>query len=70
MPGLKEVHLQATNRVLQYLKELHRKGILFKRSTWLILEAYKDADYDVSISMVHRRFTTGYCTFFGGNLVK
>ncbi|KAK0580519.1 hypothetical protein LWI29_002881 [Acer saccharum] len=43
------------------------KGILFKRNTGLVLEAYTDVDYAGSV--VDRRSTSGYCTFLGGNLV-
>ena len=67
MHSPKEVHLQATHRVLKYLRGAPRKGILFKRNGGLILEAYTDADYAGSI--VDRRSTSGYCTFLGGNLV-
>ncbi|KAI3459864.1 hypothetical protein Pfo_016527, partial [Paulownia fortunei] len=67
MHNPKEVHLQAVNRVLQYLKGTPGKGILFRRSTGLVLEAYTDADYAGSI--VDRRSTIRYCTFLGWNLV-
>ena len=40
-----KVHMQAVNRVSQYLKGTPGKGILFKRSTSLVLEAFTDADY-------------------------
>nr|KYP73997.1 Copia protein [Cajanus cajan] len=63
----KEVHLQATLRIVQYLKGTPGKGILFKRNRNVNLEAYTDVDYAGSI--VDRRSTTGYCTFLGGNLV-
>ena len=38
----KEVHLQAVYRILQYLKANPRKGILFRRNTVVMLEAYID----------------------------
>lgn len=40
---------------------------MFKRNGDITLEAYTDADY--AGSLVDRRSTSGYCTFFGGNLV-
>ena len=40
---------------------------MFKKNNALALQAYIDADY--AGSLVDRRSTTGYCTFFGGNLV-
>ncbi|WKA11498.1 hypothetical protein VitviT2T_028992 [Vitis vinifera] len=63
----REPHLQAAYRVLHYLKDNPRKGILFKKNNTLTLEAYTDADY--AGSLVDRRLTIGYCTFLGGNLV-
>jgi hypothetical protein len=53
--------------VLQYLKGILGKGILFKRNGGLVLEAYTNADYTELI--VDRRSTFGYCTFLGKNLV-
>ena len=43
MHNPKEVHLEATNQVLQYLKGSPGKGILFKQNLGLIPEAYTDA---------------------------
>ena len=43
------------------------QGPLLKKNDTLALEAYTDANYAGSI--VHRRSTTGYCTFLRGNLV-
>ena len=63
----REVHLQATYRILHYLKGTPGRGILYKRNGNTILEAYTDADYAGSIT--DRRSTSGYCTFLGGNLV-
>jgi len=68
MHQLKEVHLQAALRIVQYLKGTLGRGILFKRNRNVSLEAYTDADYAGSI--VDRRSTTGYCTFLGRNLVN
>lgn len=63
----RESHLQAAYRILHYLKGNPGKGILFKKTNTLTLEAYTDADY--ASSLVDRRSTTRYCTFLGGNLV-
>ncbi|GAV76356.1 hypothetical protein CFOL_v3_19831, partial [Cephalotus follicularis] len=63
----RESHLEAAYRVLHYLKGSSGKGVLFKRSQKLALEAYTYADYAGSI--VDGRSTSGYCTFLGGNLV-
>ncbi|RVW87752.1 Retrovirus-related Pol polyprotein from transposon RE1 [Vitis vinifera] len=43
------------------------KGLLFKSRGHLQIETYTDADWAGSI--VDRRFTFGYCSFVGGNLV-
>ena len=67
MHSSKKVHLQTTNRVLQYLKGSPRKGILFKQSSRLVLEAYRDA-YIIEF-VIDRRSTIGYCIFLCGNLV-
>jgi len=61
----REAHLQATLRIVRYLKRTPGRGILFKRNKSVALEAYTDADYAGSI--VDRRSTTGYCAFLGGN---
>jgi hypothetical protein len=60
-------HMEAVNRILQYLKATPGRGILFKRGGSLTMEAYTDADYAGSLS--DRRSTTGYCTFLCGNFV-
>lgn len=41
MHNLKEVHLQVTHQVLEYLKGTSRKDILLKTNKDLVLEAYK-----------------------------
>ncbi|XP_015060300.1 uncharacterized protein LOC107006202 [Solanum pennellii] len=61
------MHLQAVNKILQYLRGSPGKGILFKRGGDMVLEAYTDADY--AGSLVDRRSSSGYCIFLGGNLV-
>ena len=68
MHDLREIHLQATYRVLHYLKAHPRKGILFKKTSNIALAIYTDADF--AGSPLDRRSTTCYCTFIGGNLVS
>ncbi|CAL8991397.1 unnamed protein product, partial [Prunus brigantina] len=63
----REVHMQAVERILRYLKSALGKGLLFSKHDNLAIEAYTNADWDGSVS--DRRLTTGYCTFVGGNLV-
>ena len=49
MHNPKEVHLQVVYKILHYLKTTPEKGILFKKSNELSLEAYIDVDYTGSI---------------------
>ncbi|CAH9082663.1 unnamed protein product [Cuscuta europaea] len=60
-------HLDATYRILRYLKSCPGKGLFFKRSDNRNAEAFTDADYAGSIT--DRRSTSGYCTYVWGNLV-
>ena len=64
----REIHLQATYRVLHYLKAHPRKGILFKKTSDITLAIYTDADF--AGSPLDKRSTTGYYTFLGRNLVS
>ncbi|KAG8497018.1 hypothetical protein CXB51_008234 [Gossypium anomalum] len=60
-------HEEAVFRILRYLKSSPGKGLFFKKSEQRGIEAYTDADWAGSIT--NRRSTSGYCTFFWGNLV-
>jgi len=55
MHNPKEVHLQVVHRILHYLKATPGKGILFKKGSELLLEAYTDVDYAGSV--IDRRST-------------
>jgi len=63
----KEAHLQVALRIVQYLKGIPERGILFRTNKSASLEAYNDVGYAGSV--VYRRSTTRYYTFLGGNLV-
>ena len=67
MLNLKEVHLEATYRVLRYLKYTLGKGLLLKKNERLWLEACIDANWASLI--IDRRSTSGYCTLLVGNYV-
>lgn len=67
MRRLREAHLQATPRPIQYLKGTQERWTLFKRNKNAIVEAYIDFDYAGLV--MDRKLTIGYCTFLGGNLV-
>ncbi|KAK8948404.1 IAA-alanine resistance protein 1 [Platanthera zijinensis] len=60
-------HLQAVKRILGYLKTSPGQGLVYKPSSSLSLIAYSDSDYAGSLD--DRRSTTGFCTYFGGNLI-
>ena len=63
----RELHMQAVFHILQYLKSLPGKGLLFSKNVHLQIEVFTDADWAGSTD--DRRCTSGYCTFVGGNLV-
>ncbi|RVW93252.1 Retrovirus-related Pol polyprotein from transposon TNT 1-94 [Vitis vinifera] len=63
-----EQHMNAVMRILRYLKNAPRKGILFaKNIDHQSIEVYTDADWAGAVD--DRRSTSGYFTFVGGNLV-
>ncbi|WKA06841.1 hypothetical protein VitviT2T_024721 [Vitis vinifera] len=65
-PG--EQHMNAVMRILRYLKNAPRKGILFAKNVdHQSIEVYTDADWAGAVD--DRRSTSGYFTFVGGNLV-
>jgi len=59
--------MQAVRKILNYLKATPGKGILFKSGEELDIKGFTYADY--TGSLIDRRSTSGYCVFFGGNLV-
>ena len=59
----REIHLQTAYRVLHYLKAHPGKGILFKKTSDIVLAIYTDADF--AGSPLDRWSTIGYCTFLG-----
>nr|KYP42345.1 Copia protein [Cajanus cajan] len=63
----RERHMQAVEKILQYLKSSPRKGLLFKREDKLTMKIYIDADY--AGSFTDRKSTSGYCMFLGDSLV-
>ncbi|RVW73201.1 Retrovirus-related Pol polyprotein from transposon RE1 [Vitis vinifera] len=65
-PG--EQHMNAVMRILRYLKNAPRKGILFAKNVdHQSIEVYTDADWAGAVD--DRRSTSGYFTSVGGNLV-
>ena len=60
-------HMAAIMRILRYLKGTSSRGILFRNNDHLDLLAYTGADWPGDRD--DRRFTFGYFTLVGGNLV-
>ncbi|WKA11678.1 hypothetical protein VitviT2T_029154 [Vitis vinifera] len=65
-PG--EQHMNAVMRILRYLKNAPRRGILFAKNVdHQSIEVYINADWAGAVD--DRRSISGYFTFVGGNLV-
>ncbi|KAL9250699.1 Retrovirus-related Pol polyprotein from transposon RE1-like protein [Drosera capensis] len=60
-------YLIVVDHILRYLKKSPGKGLIYRPTAILFLTAYSDADYAGSPDDI--RSTSGYCTYFGGNLV-
>ena len=60
-------HMSAANRILAYLKSSPDKGISFSKQGHLDIEGYTDSDFVGS--KLDRKSTSGYVSFFKGNLV-
>jgi hypothetical protein len=67
MHSLRESHMEAIDRILQYLKSSPEKVVLFAQHDHVNEEAYTNANCVGQIT--DRRSTSGYCTLMGGNLV-
>jgi len=50
------------------LKKAPRKGIVYQDRGHMQVEAFSDADW--AGSPMDRKSTTGYCLFWGGNLIS
>lgn len=60
-------HMNDVIQILQYLKSSPEKGLMFTKNSHLEVEGYTDVDWAGDI--IDRKFTSGYFTFVGGNLV-
>jgi len=63
----REVHWTAALRILAYIKSSPRKGLLYKKHGHVRIFGYSDSRY--AGDKRDRKFTTGYYTFVGGNMV-
>ena len=61
-------HWTAYKRVLRYLKETVDYGMIFKKSDFLDIIAYSDADWRSEPD--DKRSTSGYCIYLGDNLIS
>lgn len=62
----RESHLGVVKRILRYLKGTLEHGLWFQQGS-THLHAYSDADW--AGCPIDRRSTSGYCMFFGSNLI-
>ena len=67
MHNLNEVHMEATLRVLKYLKSSLGRGILFSKNDHLDIIGYTNAVWVGNLT--DKKSTSGHFTFIGGNLV-
>ncbi|KAL5540321.1 hypothetical protein UlMin_042883 [Ulmus minor] len=61
-------HWLSVKRILRYLKGTMQQGLRFNPSQDLHIQAYIDADYASTPN--DRKSSSGYCIFFGDNLVS
>ena len=62
-----ENHMDATLRIVRYLKGTAGYGVLLRKNDDLEVDGYTDADW--ASNPIDRKSTGGYFTFVGGNLV-
>ncbi|XP_037491670.1 secreted RxLR effector protein 161-like [Jatropha curcas] len=60
-------HMEATLRIVKYLKGTPGRGVLFQKHGYLEIQAYTNADW--AGNPIDRRSTSRYFTLVGGNLV-
>jgi hypothetical protein len=61
-------HMEATLRVVHYLKKAPGQGLFFSLNSDFRLRAYCDSDW--TGCPLTRRSTTGYCVFLGSSLIS
>jgi hypothetical protein len=68
MHNPRDTHWSAVKRILRYLKHSITHGLVIRRSSSSQLTAYSDADWAGCPD--DRKSTSGYCVFFGQNLIS
>ncbi|XP_017441167.1 secreted RxLR effector protein 161-like [Vigna angularis] len=66
--SLKESHLTAVKRILEYLKGTQSLGLWYPNGTNIFLEGYSDSDFGGC--KLDRKSTSGTCHLFGSSLVS
>ncbi|WVZ83665.1 hypothetical protein U9M48_030791 [Paspalum notatum var. saurae] len=69
MHALREPHLALLKRILRYVRDTLQHGLQLSRSAANDLVAYSDADW-AGCPDTRRSTSSGFCIFFGGNLVS
>ena len=68
MHAPRKPHMEATLRVLRYLKGAPSQGLFFSSQNGMSLRAFCDSDW--AGCPMTRRSTTSYCVFLGSSLVS
>ncbi|KAI5342536.1 hypothetical protein L3X38_010411 [Prunus dulcis] len=68
MHAPRKPHIEATLRILHYLKKSPGQGILLSSQNDLTLRAFCDSDWAGCPNT--KRSTTGYCVFLGSSLIS
>jgi hypothetical protein len=68
MSNARAMHLQAIERVLQYLKATPGQGLFLKAYSNLHLKAYSDSDWGGCLDI--KRSVTSFSVFFGHSLIS
>jgi hypothetical protein len=62
-----EDHMSVVIQILHYLKSSPGKGLMFSKNAYLKIKGYTNTDWVGNI--LNKKYTSGYFTFMGGNLV-